>query len=216
MYVKLRVSGHVSEFQSSQSGHSIESNLQAPQRAWVTANRIPSRLRTRSTRSPEPAAAEVHAVDAVDLAIPRLLAIIEPRIVWSHPTSHCSRTTSGLRQPLHCAGSFFDGKQKARECVRIHGVYEGSYWRLLADVTELRTTLARLAAAPPELPLPILTLPQQPADILWDEYAPALQPVEENAAVPPLVLPAFQQPQLLVWFCQHSPALDALPFLGRQ
>lgn len=117
------------------------------------------------------------------------MSILEPCIVWCHPASQKSA------QALHCADSFLDGNQQASSCPTVHGVYEGSYWRLLTDAKDLRSKLARLAAAPPELPLPELILPQEPADLLWEDFAPALQPVESMAPVPPLVLPAFQQPR---------------------
>lgn len=182
---------------------STQPHLQAPQRAWVTANHVPSRLRARSPRSPTPDLAKEYLLDGQALTIPRLLSIIEPRIVWRHPTSPVKLRQSKQSQPFYCAGNYFDAKQQTPECTRVHGVYEGSYWRLLADATDLKTALARLASAPQELPVPELSLPQQPADIPWESFAPALQPIEDTAPVPALVLPALQQPQLLVRCCQH-------------
>lgn len=50
-------------------------------------------------------------------------------------------------QAQHCCGGQFDGIDAAGHLA--HGVYEGSYWQLLADADELHDTLAKLAAPPP-------------------------------------------------------------------
>lgn len=164
--------------------------MQAPQRAWVTASHVPSKRRI----SPSPPRDDLDTTpEHPELAIPRLLSILEPCLVWRHPA------TTNSAQAQHCARGFLDGKQRKRS-LTVHGVYEGSYWRLLTDVTDLRGRLARLANPPDELPIPKLALPQEPEELLWEDYAPALQRVESTAPIPPLVLPAFQVPQLLVCF----------------
>ncbi len=45
---------------------------------------------------------------------------------------------------------------------QLHGVYEGSYWQLLADVDELAAMLEAMAKGPPLLPEPPLLLPPAP------------------------------------------------------
>jgi hypothetical protein len=46
--------------------------------------------------------------------------------------------------------------------LQLQGVYEGSYWQLLADVDELAAMLRAMAAGPPLLPEPQLLLPPLP------------------------------------------------------
>ena len=128
--------------------------------------------------------------------VPRLLAIVEPRVVWQH-------THSSGRPPeaMHCLGQFFNRKDASRSAV--HGVYEGSYWKLLAEADELRKALLRLSRAPEAAEIPTLCLPEGPNVPSWDNFAPALQPIAENAPVPPLMLPVFATPPLQVSFLRH-------------
>jgi hypothetical protein len=42
---------------------------------------------------------------------------------------------------------------------QLHGVYEGSYWQLLAGAGELASALESMAVGPPLLPEPPLLLP---------------------------------------------------------
>lgn len=59
-----------------------------------------------------------------------------------------------------CQGYFFDGlDQLSRPS---HGVYEGNYWQLLGDMSELEDMLARMTRAPVLLQEPSLELPPQP------------------------------------------------------
>lgn len=43
-----------------------------------------------------------------------------------------------------------------------HGVYEGSYWTLLAELSQLEATLQRMTKAPPLIAEPVLQLPPSP------------------------------------------------------
>lgn len=133
--------------------------------------------------------------------VPRLLTIVEPTVVWHHMHS--------LGQPpeaTHCFGQFFNSKDLSK--LAAHGVYEGSYWKLLAEADELRKTLLRLARAPEAAEIPELRLPEGPNVPAWDVFAPALQPTLDNAPVPPLVLPAFAPPPLQARSLKFGSPLD--------
>lgn len=101
-----------------------------------------------------------------------------------------------LVQARHCAGHFFDGIHAAGR--HAHGVYEGSYWQLLADAEELKAMLTRMAKAPPLMAEPALVLPPPLELPSWDEFKPVLQPVPDTVHMPELVLPPFVKPPLLV------------------
>lgn len=132
--------------------------------------------------------------------VPRLLSIVEPRVVWHHMHS-----MSQPPEAIHCFGHFFNRKDVSKAAVHVHGVYEGSYWKLLAESDELRKTLLRLARAPEAAEVPVLCLPEGPNVPAWETFAPALQPISGNAPVPPLVLPSFRNPPVQV--CSLTPHL---------
>ncbi len=69
-----------------------------------------------------------------------------------------------------------------------HGVYEGTYWDLLANIGELTEALTQMAVGPTVLEEPVLQLPPSPTLPSWDTFKPVLQPL------PPL-------PQVLCWAC---------------
>lgn len=108
-------------------------------------------------------------------------------------------------QARHCAGHFFDGIHAAGR--HAHGVYEGSYWQLLADAEELKAMLTRMAKAPPLMAEPVLVLPPPLELPSWDEFKPVLQPVPDTVHVPELVLPPFVKPPLLVCRSWHQTTL---------
>lgn len=47
-------------------------------------------------------------------------------------------------------------------CTQARGVYEGSYWDLLADCEDLSSSLAKITRAPRPLDDPTLVMPPQP------------------------------------------------------
>jgi hypothetical protein len=123
--------------------------------------------------------------------VPRLLSIVEPRVVWQHMHSSCQTIESS-----YCFGHFFTRKDGSNPA--IHGVYEGCYWKLLSEAEELRKTLVKLARAPEAAELPVLSLAQGPNAPSWESFAPALQQIAENPPLLPLVLPAFRSPLVQV------------------
>lgn len=72
------------------------------------------------------------------------------------------RSSSNSRgvEAAACQGYFFDGLDQQSQLS--HGVYEGSYWQLLGDLTELEDMLSRMTRAPALLQEPVLVLPPQP------------------------------------------------------
>lgn len=69
--------------------------------------------------------------------------------------------------------------------MQAYGVYEGSYWELLANLNELSDILKRMSFAPKLLEEPVLILPEQPELPKWEEY----KPVQLAAPGPPEVKP---------------------------
>lgn len=125
--------------------------------------------------------------------VPRLLSIVEPRVVWHHMHSF-----SDAREAIHCIRKFFNGRDASQAVA--HGVYEGCYWKLLAEADELQKQLLSLSRAPEVAEVPVLSLPAGPKAPTWETFAPVLQPIQEHPILPPLVLPSFRNPSLQVRF----------------
>lgn len=139
----------------------------------------------------------------VNMGVPVLMMILEPRVVWNHAHSRlaaaatsCSVAAPSKLQALHCQSHFLDGFHQGGASA--HGVYEGSYWQLIADAEELRAMLLKLARAPAMLPMPKLVQPLPLELPGWDEFKPTLRPVPEDAACPELEIPPFRKPLLEV------------------
>lgn len=74
--------------------------------------------------------------------------------------------------------------------LQAHGVYEGTYWDLLANIGELTEALTQMAVGPTVLEEPVLQMPPYPTLPSWDTFKPLLQPL------PPL--PQVCKPRLIV------------------
>ena len=61
--------------------------------------------------------------------------------------------------------------------LQAHGVYEGTYWDLLANIGELTEALTQMAVGPTVLEEPVLQLPPSPTLPSWDTFKPVLQPL---------------------------------------
>lgn len=61
--------------------------------------------------------------------------------------------------------------------LQAHGVYEGTYWDLLANLSELTEALTQMAVGPTVLEEPALQLPASPVLPSWDKFKPVLQPL---------------------------------------
>ena len=61
--------------------------------------------------------------------------------------------------------------------LQAHGVYEGTYWELLANIGELTEALTQMAVGPAVLEEPVLKLPAAPTLPSWETYKPVLQPL---------------------------------------
>lgn len=61
--------------------------------------------------------------------------------------------------------------------LQAHGVYEGTYWDLLANIGELTEALTQMAVGPTVLEEPVLQLPPSPTLPPWDTFKPVLQPL---------------------------------------
>ena len=78
------------------------------------------------------------------------------------------------------------------QLLQAHGVYEGTYWELLANIGELTEALTQMAVGPAVLEEPILRLPAAPTLPSWELFKPVLQPL------PPL-------PQVYLLCCAAPP-----------
>ncbi|KAL0041510.1 hypothetical protein WJX79_005750 [Trebouxia sp. C0005] len=137
-------------------------------------------------------------------SIPRLLWLLEPKIVFAHAKASCR---GQYAESQYCQGMFFEGYHRGGG--RAHGVYEGSYWDLLANIGELTEALTQMAVGPTVLEEPVLHLPPSPTLPSWDTFKPVLQPLPPlpqlmEVAVrlppfkPPKVAPVeYEAPQLL-------------------
>lgn len=76
-----------------------------------------------------------------------------------------SSSTGRGAEAAACQGYFFDGLDQISKLS--HGVYEGSYWQLLGDLSELEDMLSRMIRAPALLDEPTLELPPQPELPKW-------------------------------------------------
>ncbi|KAL0042270.1 hypothetical protein WJX77_008145 [Trebouxia sp. C0004] len=137
-------------------------------------------------------------------SVPRLLWLLEPKIVFAHAKASCRGQHA---ESQYCQGMFFEGYHRGGG--RAHGVYEGTYWDLLANIGELTEALTQMAVGPTVLEEPVLQLPPPPTLPSWDTFKPVLQPLPPlpqlmEVAVrlppfkPPKVAPVeYEAPQLL-------------------
>ncbi|KAL0050091.1 hypothetical protein WJX82_004313 [Trebouxia sp. C0006] len=124
-------------------------------------------------------------------SIPRLLWLLEPKIVFAHAKASCR---GQYAESLYCQGMFFEGYHRGGG--RAHGVYEGTYWDLLANIGELTEALTQMAVGPTVLEEPVLQLPPSSTLPSWDNFKPVLQPLpplpqsmEVAVRLPPFKLP---------------------------
>ena len=64
-----------------------------------------------------------------------------------------------------------------QQWLQAQGVYEGTYWDLLANIGELTEALTQMAVGPTVLEEPVLQLPPSPTLPSWDTFKPVLQPL---------------------------------------
>eukprot|EP00878_Enallax_costatus_P026589 GHUV01028540.1.p1 GENE.GHUV01028540.1~~GHUV01028540.1.p1 ORF type:complete len:144 (+),score=49.83 GHUV01028540.1:880-1311(+) len=139
--------------------------MQAPQRERVS---ISTRVRRPSSAAGRPGGRKSpgkqrgwrdHIDPSVNMGVPTLMMILEPNVVWGHSHVRSSSNSRGA-EAAACQGYFFDGLDQQFKLS--HGVYEGSYWQLLGDLSELEDMLSRMTRAPALLQEPTLELPPQP------------------------------------------------------
>ncbi|KAL3162911.1 hypothetical protein ABBQ32_009353 [Trebouxia sp. C0010 RCD-2024] len=128
-------------------------------------------------------------------SVPRLLWLLEPKIVFAHAKASCR---GHYAESQYCQGLFFEGYHRGGG--RAHGVYEGTYWDLLANVGELTEALTQMAVGPAVLEEPALKLPAAPTLPSWDSFKPVLQPLPPLPQLMDVAvkLPPFKAPKVAV------------------